>query len=99
MSGGEWIVGLDPTGQADGAGEPGELAVRPTSLDGHTVALVSNRKGEATKLLVALARRLEKSDSIAGTILVEKPTLWGPPTDEQWSIIARATLALTGHGG
>jgi hypothetical protein len=92
------IIGLDPTG---GTTLAGSTAARPPSLDGLVLGLVSNRKGEATAFLGALHDELRSlGAATAGSLLVEKDTVFSPPRPEDWDrLTAGVQVAVTGFGG
>jgi hypothetical protein len=94
-----WIVGLDPT--RGGAGEaPLRLAARPGSLTGATVGVVSNQKARATEFLQRVYDLIACGDRLGGQVLVTKPAVFAPPTDDDWARLrAAATVAITGYGG
>jgi len=92
------VIGLDPTA---GPAAAAALAPRPADLDGAVLGLVSNRKGAATSLLTALAAELEGLGvALAGTVLIEKESVFAAPDPGDWDrLTAAATVAIAGYGG
>ena len=98
----QWIIGLDPTrGAGDGAADrSSRLAVRPGSLTGAVVGLISNQKARATEFLQRVYEIIGRDHDLGGQVLVTKATVSSPPTDDDWGRLkAGATVAIAGYGG
>src|SRR5690606_23459514 len=94
------VTTLDPTFSGTAAGpQVGQLAPRPKSLDGLTVAMVMNRLADCELMLDALYEELRRRDDLAGVIKVNKDSQSVPPTPERWAEIEKADVAITGFGG
>ena len=93
------IVGLDPSSGPILA-EGGEVAVRPASLDGVVVGLVSNGLGRSDEILDRVAKEIEQHHAIARVVKVRKPSVSVPPDPIDWEkLINEVTVAVAGFGG
>ena len=93
------IVGLDPS-SGPLLEEGGEVAVRPASLDGVVVGLVSNGLGRSDDILDRVAKEIEQLQPIARVIAVRKPSVSVPPDPMDWEkLINEVTVAVAGFGG
>ena len=94
------IIGLDPTFQRPDAERARRRARRRHSLDGAVVGLISNGKGQATLLLEGLYDELAKIANPADRVLIQKESVFAPPSEQDWSLItSRATVGVTAFGG
>jgi hypothetical protein len=94
------VIGLDPTFQRRDAENTRRRARRTKSLDGAVVGLISNGKGQATLLLEGLYDELAKIANTAGRVLIQKESVFAPPSEQDWSLItSRATVGVTAFGG
>jgi hypothetical protein len=93
------IVGLDPS-SGPLLEEGGETAVRPDSLDGVVVGLVSNGLGRSDDILDRVAKELTQHHSITRVVAVRKPSVSVPPDPMDWEkLINEVTVAVAGFGG
>ena len=93
------IVGLDPSsGPLQEIG--GEAAVRPESLQGVVVGLVSNGLGRSDDILRRVAEEIGQLQPIARVVAVRKPSVSVPPDPIDWEkLINEVTVAVAGFGG
>jgi hypothetical protein len=93
------IVGLDPS-SGPLLEEGGEVAVRPDSLDGVVVGLVSNGLGRSDDILDRVAKELTQHHAISRVVAVRKPSVSVPPDPIDWEkLINEVTVAVAGFGG
>jgi hypothetical protein len=93
------IVGLDPS-SGPLHEEGGEAAVRPDSLDGVVVGLVSNGLGRSDDILERVAKELAQHHAISRVVAVRKPSVSVPPDPIDWEkLINEVTVAVAGFGG
>jgi hypothetical protein len=93
------IVGLDPSSGPILA-EGGETAVRPDSLDGVVIGLVSNGLGRSDEILDRVAQEIQQLQPIARVVKVRKPSVSVPPDPMDWEkLINEVTVAVAGFGG
>jgi len=92
---------LDPsTRRSASANQCGGEAVGLPSLNGKTVAFISNGMGSATLLHKALASRLRDRFGVAETFLVRKSSVSVPPSPDDWEKIKdTADAGVTLFGG
>jgi hypothetical protein len=92
------ITCVEPTGRP--IFEERLAAPRPTSLEGATVGLVSNRLGRAQELLMAVHREIGRETPLNAPIEVLKANKSVPasPDDVKW-LRAEATAVVAGFGG
>ena len=93
------IVGLDPSsGPLQETG--GQQAVRPDSLRGMTIGLVSNGLGRSDEILARVAHEVQQLQPIARVVAVRKPSVSVPPDPIDWEkLINEVTVAVAGFGG
>ena len=93
------IVGLDPS-SGPLLEEGGQTAVRPASLDGVVVGLVSNGLGRSDDILDRVAKELTQHHAIERVVAVRKPSVSVPPDPIDWEkLINEVTVAVAGFGG
>ena len=93
------IIGLDPTSGPLPEPEHGE-AVRPPSLEGAVMGVVSNGLGEADKILRAVSREVAALSGASDVVFVRKASVSVPPDPMDWEkLISQVTVALAGFGG
>ena len=93
------IIGLDPSsGPLQETG--GQSAVRPDSLDGVVIGLVSNGLGRSDDILDRVAKEIEQLQPVARVVAVRKPSVSVPPDPIDWEkLINEVTVAVAGFGG
>ncbi len=93
------IVGLDPSnGPLQETG--GEAAVRPESLQGVVIGLVSNGLGRSDDILRRVAEEIGQLQPFARVVAVRKPSVSVPPDPIDWEkLINEVTVAVAGFGG
>ena len=89
---------LDPTGEGGRAADL-TLAPRLRSLRGLTVGLLDNTKPNAAVLLSEVARELERTHGIRGSVMVPKGYFGTPAEESQIQRILRnCDFAVAGIG-
>jgi len=75
-------------------------APRVDTLDGKTLAIISNGMGSANILQKALLARLRARYDLKDVIVVRKPSVSVPPSRKDWQeVVARADVGITLFGG
>lgn len=89
---------LDPTG-ADTAADDTTLAPRPVSLRGLTVGLLENTKPNASAVLAAVGRELQREHGLKATVMFRK-SYFGTPAEESLiqQILHNCDFAVAGIG-
>jgi hypothetical protein len=89
---------LDPTGEDTMAADTA-LAPRPRSIRGLTVGLLENGKPNASVLLQAVARELERVHGLRASVLYTK-SYFGTPAEESLiqRILHNCDFAVAGIG-
>jgi hypothetical protein len=89
---------LDPTGE-DTAAADTTLVPRPGSLRGLTVGLLENTKPNASAVLAAVGRELEREHGLKATVMFRK-SYFGTPVEESLiqKILSSCDFALAGIG-
>ncbi len=93
------FVTLDPSSGPLRERDPRSIAPRPASLNGATLALLSNGKQNAVALLEAIHDEIALRFELAGTLRFEKGSVSVPPLPEHFAqMVEEASAAVTAIG-
>ncbi len=74
---------------------PKQLASRPRDLNGKTLGLLDNRKGNADQLLMRIGERLGERYGILDIVYLTKPIFSRPAPPEQIEQLKRCDIVIT----
>jgi len=93
------FVTLDPSSGPLRARNPRSSASRPATLNGTTLALLSNGKRNAVELLEAIYDEISAQCDLAGVLRFEKESVSVPPRAEQFAqMVEEAGAVITAIG-
>lgn len=94
------IVGLDPTSGPLEKPTGRSLAVRPKTMDGQVIGLVTNGLGRSQEFMTALSEEISKLVRPGGFLHVVKNSVSIAPERADWArLTSEASVAITGFGG